>query len=316
MTKVELGKIEQVSVREVWPHEALDFTKWLAQDENLAQLGDACSIELELVDTESAVGSFSVDIFAREVGSGRKVVIENQLEDTNHDHLGKIITYAAGKGADVVIWVVARARDEHRKAIEWLNEHTDEGCSFFLVEIEVWRIGDSPMAPRFHVVESPNEWARAEKTKDGLGETDRVKLEYWQVCRDLAADNDVFSKVMRPRKALPQHWMDLSVGSSKYHLVLVIDTRRRRIGVEVCATNPGLGQFVLSCREELEQALGLSGTPYDKKSKGIRFYRDGCNIKGVREKWPEFIGWQLDRVMVLREAMKGIEERFAEGASE
>lgn len=159
----KLGKIEKVNVRDVWPHEALNFTKWLAQEENLTMLGDACSIELELKDTESAVGSFAVDIYAQEADTERKVIIENQLEDTNHDHLGKIITYAAGKGAGVVIWVVARARDEHRNAIEWLNEHTDSDCAFFLVEIEVWRIGDSPMAPRFNVVESPNEWARAEK---------------------------------------------------------------------------------------------------------------------------------------------------------
>ena len=93
MQQVKLGKTEPVPVREVWPHEALNFTKWLAEEENLAQLGDACSIDLELVDTESAVGSFAVDIFAKETGSDRRVVIENQLEDTNHDHLGKIITY-------------------------------------------------------------------------------------------------------------------------------------------------------------------------------------------------------------------------------
>lgn len=132
MPQVQLGKIDRIPVRDVWRHEALDFTKWLAQEENLTQLGDACSIDLELVDMESAVGSFAVDIFAKESGSDRRVVIENQLEYTNHDHLGKIITYATGKNAEVVIWVVARARDEHRKAIEWLNEHTDDECSFSL----------------------------------------------------------------------------------------------------------------------------------------------------------------------------------------
>lgn len=110
MPQVQLGKIERIPARDVWRHEALDFTKWLAQEENLTQLGNACSIDLEFVDMESAVGSFAVDIFAKESGSDRRVVIENQLEDTNHDHLGKIITYAAGKNAEVVIWVVARAR--------------------------------------------------------------------------------------------------------------------------------------------------------------------------------------------------------------
>ena len=136
MERMKFGKIESVPVREVWPHEALDYTKRLAREENLALLGEACSLDLELVDTESAVGSFAVDVFAQESGTGRKVVIENQLEETNHDHLGKVITYAAGKNADVVVWIVARARDEHRQAVEWLNAHTDEDCSFFLVEIE------------------------------------------------------------------------------------------------------------------------------------------------------------------------------------
>ena len=121
----KLGQIATVDLRDVWPHEALDFTKWLSENENLEILSEAVGIELELVETESSVGSFNVDIFADEVGTGRKVIIENQLEETNHDHLGKIITYAAGKDAEVVIWIVAHARDEHKQAIEWLNQHTE-----------------------------------------------------------------------------------------------------------------------------------------------------------------------------------------------
>ena len=108
--KYNLDKLKKVDLRDVWPHEALDFTKWLSEEPNLAILSSAVGIELELIETESAVGSFNVDIYAQEAGTGRKVIIENQLEDTNHDHLGKVITYAAGKGAEVVIWVVARAR--------------------------------------------------------------------------------------------------------------------------------------------------------------------------------------------------------------
>lgn len=103
----------------------------------------------------------------------------DQLEDTNHDHLGKVITYAAGKGAEVVIWVVAHARDEHRQAIEWLNQHTDNDFGFFLVEIELWAIGDSLPAPKFNVVEQPNEWAKAIKMSEGLSETEQTKLAYW-----------------------------------------------------------------------------------------------------------------------------------------
>lgn len=121
MKQYNLDQLKTVELRKVWPHEALDFTKWLSEEDNLNMLSSAVGIELELIETESSVGAFNVDIYAQEVGSGRKVIIENQLEDTNHDHLGKVITYAAGKGAEVVIWVVAHARDEHRQAIEWLN---------------------------------------------------------------------------------------------------------------------------------------------------------------------------------------------------
>lgn len=118
MAICNLDQLNRIDLRKVWPNEARDFTKWLSVESNLNMLGNAIGIELELVETESSVGSFNVDIYAQESGTGRKVVIENQLEDTNHDHLGKVITYAAGKGAEVVIWVVARARDEHRQAIE------------------------------------------------------------------------------------------------------------------------------------------------------------------------------------------------------
>ena len=119
---MELGKMKRIhDLRTVWPHEANDFTKWLAEDANLEELGNAVGIDIDLEERESSVGSFSVDLYATESGSGRKIIIENQLEDTNHDHLGKLITYASGKGAEVVIWIVKRARDEHRQAIEWLN---------------------------------------------------------------------------------------------------------------------------------------------------------------------------------------------------
>ena len=176
MKTYNLDTIQKVPLREVWPHEAHDFTKWLAEEQNLATLGMAVGIELELIETESSVGSFNVDIYAQESGTGRKVIIEHQLEDTNHDHLGKVITYAAGKGAEVVIWVVAHARDEHRQAIEWLNQHTDSDFGFFLVEVELWKIGDSLPAPRFGVVEQPNEWTKTVKLSEGLSETEKVKL--------------------------------------------------------------------------------------------------------------------------------------------
>ena len=130
---INLGKLKEIKdLRKVWPHEALDFTPWLAEDDNLTLLADAVGLEITVDETESSVGDFNVDIYATETGTDRKIIIENQLEDTNHDHLGKLITYASGKSADIVIWVVKRAREEHRSAIEWLNNHTDENIALVL----------------------------------------------------------------------------------------------------------------------------------------------------------------------------------------
>src|SRR5262249_15714013 len=121
-----LGKLKKVELREGWKHEASNFTRWLAEEENLILLGDEIGFVLKLVQVEAAVGSFNVDILAEEESTGRTIIIENQLEITNHDHLGKIITYASGYDAQVVVWVVKDVREEHRQAIDWLNEHTDE----------------------------------------------------------------------------------------------------------------------------------------------------------------------------------------------
>lgn len=177
----QLGKLEKIEdLRSIWKHEAKEFTPWLAEENNLSLLSEAIGIDLVLEEQESNVGEFSVDIFAAEEGTGRKVIIENQLEDTNHDHLGKIITYASGKDAEVIIWIVKRARDEHKQAIEWLNNHTDDKCAFFLIEIELWRIGKSDPAVKFNIVERPNDWAKSMKKATNLTETKSLRLNFWQ----------------------------------------------------------------------------------------------------------------------------------------
>ena len=144
---VGLDQLEEVDLRTVWPHEASAFTPWLAEEDNIAILADALGLDgITVEDTESSVGDFKVDIYASETGSNRTIVIENQIEDSNHDHLGKLLTYAAGKSANVIIWIVKNAREEHRAAIEWLNKHSDEDVGFYLCEIKLYRIGNSKPA--------------------------------------------------------------------------------------------------------------------------------------------------------------------------
>ena len=295
MSKYNLGTINKVDLRKVWPHEALDFTKWLSEEENLAALGEAVDIELELIETESSVGSFNVDIYADESGSGRKVIIENQLEDTNHDHLGKIITYAAGKGAEVVIWVVAHARDEHRQAVEWLNQHTDSDVGFFLVEVELWSIGDSLPAPRFNVVERPNEWSKALKLSEGMSETERIKLSYWTKYREIAEVSPEFIKEFSPRKPSKDHWSTLGCGSSAYHIALLIDTQHGRTGIEFYVPDDKeIGAKAIEHKALFEERLGLKASEINaKKASGLRFYKAGRSVKNSPEKWPDFIHEQL-----------------------
>jgi len=185
-----------------------------------------------LEELESAVGGFSVDLYATEEGTGRKIIIENQLEDTNHDHLGKIITYASGKGAEVIVWIVKRARDEHRQAVEWLNQHTDSNIGVFLLEIELWQINDSPYAPKFNIVERPNDWAKSVKAVEGVSDTKKLQAEFWQAFAEYAFAKDAFAQQFKKRKAQPQHWYSLALGSSAYHLSFTVNTQKKLIGVE------------------------------------------------------------------------------------
>ena len=201
-----LSALKKVNLREEWKNEAMDFTNWLAQDENLQLLSDEIGIDISLVQTEASVGKFSVDILAEEENTGRKVVIENQLEATYHDHLGKIITYASGFDAEIVIWIVKDVRDEHKQAVDWLNEHTDDKINIFAIRMELWQIGDSPYAPKFQIISKPNDWAKAIKKstiRSELSDLRLMQLEFWNQFKVFAASKQPSQRL---RKAYPQHW--------------------------------------------------------------------------------------------------------------
>ena len=181
---VDFGEIKILDLRVVWPNEARDFTPWLAA--NITELGDALGMDLEVSTTEADVGDFSLDILAKDLGTGRQVVIENQFGATNHDHLGKLLTYAAGFDATAVIWVAETIRDEHRQALEWLNRRTDIETHFFALVVEVFQVDNSRPAFKFKPVVSPNEWQRATREAAERQESPRAESyrQFFQILID------------------------------------------------------------------------------------------------------------------------------------
>ncbi len=299
----KIGKIEKIyDLRSVWKHEEYDFSKWLAQEENLKQLSDEVGIDIILTEMESNVGAFSVDILASEDGTDRKIIIENQLSDTNHDHLGKIITYAAGKSAEVIIWIVRRARDEHRQAIQWLNQHTDDDVGFFLIEIELWSIDGSLPAPKFNVVERPNEWTKSLKKVDSLSDTKKLQLEFWQSFCEKAYSDSVFSKEFGKRKANPKHWYNLSVGNSNYHISLTVNTQKNIIGTGLyIIDNKDIFFAFKEKKLEIEEAIGeeLEWIEADKACR-ILLTTDG-NIKKDSTSWNPLFEWFCEKSIKFKE---------------
>lgn len=258
---MKLGTLKRIDLREYWKHEALDFTKWLSEPENIALLSDEVGIGIEVTQTEANVGRFNVDILAQEENTGRKIIIENQLETTDHSHLGQLITYAAGVEAECIIWVVREVREEHRQAVDWLNEHTDEDISFFLVAIELWQIEDSLPAPKFYVISRPNEWKKSVRTsvQDGnLTDTKTKQFEFWQQLKDFASDKYPALKLRSPR---PQHWYDVSIGRSDCHLSLIVDSREDKVRCELyIPDSKDLYKIFLTSKSLVEQELGMKET--------------------------------------------------------
>ena len=288
-----LGKLEQVDLRSVWENEASNFTTWMAEDENLSLLSDEIGIDIKVIQTEADVGKFNVDILAEEENTGRKIIIENQLEPTNHDHLGKLITYASGHDAEIIIWVVKEVREEHRQAIDWLNEHTDDKSNFFAVKVELWQIGDSPPAPKFQIISRPNDWAKVMKQSTGLSsltDTKLMQLEFWNKFKEYSKNNGT---KLRLRKVYPQHWYDISFGSSDAHICLTINTKDDLIGCEIyIPDSKDLFDELMKNKEKIEGELNqklewkrLEG----KKASRIKLLRDGDLEES--ERWEEYFEW-------------------------
>lgn len=302
---MKLGKLQEIDIREVWKHEQYDFSKWLAGDENIQELGDTLNLSLTDVETEKFVGNYRCDILCKDELTGKVVLIENQLESTNHDHLGKIITYASGLDASVVVWIVASARQEHASAIEWLNKHTDDDLSFFLVEVHAYKIGDSDPAPQFKIIEQPNDFAKSVKAiskNSDLNDSERNRLEFWTQLNEILEER---GKPFNKRKPTTDHWYSIAMGTSECQISIDLVNKEHKIRIGVWVTdNKELFDKLFSNKEEIESACGLELVWQrldNKKASLVCTYIQGLDFDN-HENYPELINKSIDTVLTMRKA--------------
>ena len=308
-SSANLGRLESVPLRQIWESEPADFTPWLATEENLRLLGSTIGFDdLELEAREKEVGDFSADMLCKDPASDQWVLIENQLEKTDHDHLGKLLTYAAGLKAVTIVWIAARFTDEHRSALDWLNDITDSRFDFFGLEVELWRIADSPVAPKFNIVSKPNDWNREvtrQVTKiEGTTETKQLQLEYWTAFHNFLEQR---GSRLKPQKRRPSYSLHFTVGKTGMWLAAIAsfwDTSKQswssgEIRVELVLQRKELKPFFDSWLEEketVEQAMGkpLSWQEHTEKRRSISIRRS-ASLK-QRHTWEEQHAWLMEHL--------------------
>ena len=301
---VVLGKLKKVDLREAWKHEALDFTNWLAKEENLSLLGEEIGLEIDLIEKEANVGSYRVDILAEECGTDRKIVIENQLEYTNHGHLGQLITYASGYDAEIIIWIVKEVRSEHKQAIDWLNEHTDDNIHFFAIKMELWQIGDSELAPKFQIICKPNQWAKIlKKNPSEKTNTQLQRLEFWTALNEYLENK---KSNVSPQKPSSDHWNNVSIGTSKAHISLSLLSKDKKIACELhIPNNKDFYHYLEENKVEIESLFGeklIWKELKDKKASRIIIERDNFNLFD-NANWETDFDWFEEKILNFKKAI-------------
>ena len=261
MTRATLGRLEPVELRDIWTSESAGFTPWLARPENLSVLGETLGIDLELEAQERSVGPFRADILCKDIATDSWVLVENQLERTDHSHLGQLLTYASGLEAVTIVWVAAQFTDEHRATLDWLNRITDARFRFFGLEVELWRIGDSLPAPRFNVTSKPNDWSKSVVDDTELSDTRVAQRAYWAALHTVlgAAGGPVSGK----QKPQPQSWMGYPIGRFGFTLSAVMIRKKNKVRAELYISGEKAKGFFASLKEQREEIEGELGYPLE-----------------------------------------------------
>jgi hypothetical protein len=299
-----LGKIEKVDLRTVWSNEATDFTPWLSKAENLEALSDLLGLNLEVVAMEQFVGPYRADLLCRDTYTQAMVLIENQLEKTNHSHLGQILTYGAGLNVKTIIWIASRFTDEHRAALDWLNEATEEGYSFFGIEIELLKIDNSIPAPQFNIISQPNAWSKniretAQHSTELTG-AKQQQLAYWSAFREYVKEH---GSTVRLQKPLPQHWTNLAIGRSNYWLCGRVNTLAENISADLNINEKTKAGFnaLYAQREQIEKEFGsplLWNELPTKIMSTIGITKDNADIMN-EDDWENQFAWLVDKLEKL-----------------
>ena len=299
---MKFGRIKKINLREIWHNEAVNFTPWLA--ENISALGEALGMDLELQDREAAVGDFSLDLLANDLGTGHTVIIENQLTSTDHDHLGKLLTYAAGFSASTIVWIAEIIRDEHRQALEWLNQITDEGTHFFGVVVEVFKIDDSKPAYSFKPVVYPNEWQKSKKRPGTVSPRAEAYRNYFQALIDELRDKHRFTNA---KIGQPQSWYAFASGFSSIHFAAAYSLGKRvrtelYLDSEDVEKNKKLFDWLFSQKNDIHEKYGcaLEWERLDeRKASRIALYRDG-SIEDSDEELRAIQEWHIEHLLKFK----------------
>jgi len=307
---MEIKKIEFVNIREIWRHEALDFTNWLS--ENIDFLEDSIGFPISVIETERQIGSFNVDIFGEDE-QGNSVIIENQLEKTDHQHLGQILTYSVGAAAKTIIWISPEPREEHIEVVEWLNEVTPADMRWFLFKLEGVRTGDSIVSPLFTKVVAPSTEIKAlGAEKKELADRHIKRLEFWEQLLPVLNSKTNIYKNVSPSK---DNWLAGRTGTSgiNFHIIIRMESAAVQLVIEKSRgseLNNKIFDYIYSHKEDIEEKLGkviIWNRMDNKVSSRIRYDIDKCGLKDITT-WKEgheiisneFVKWEKVFIPYIR----------------
>lgn len=295
------GSLEPQDVRDYWAHEERDFTPWVADQldsEGSSELENAIGLDIELIEREKPVGKYNVDIFAKVIDDGRKVVVENQLARSDHDHLGKSIAYAAGVDADIIVWIAPEFNDEHQDAIQWLNNNSRENIDLFAIRLEVWRIDDSPPAVRLNPIEEPSEWKeKAQRSKGELSDRETRREEFWTTFRDRITEEQT---PLRARKPSSRHYYSNPIGTSGFHLSFLFDRKAGERGITLYIKDDEEAFWeLIDDQNQIEEEIGQSLEWVEPKETRTGNMRSELRLRTEgtlddRENWEKHIEWFLE----------------------